>query len=181
MLLYIFAATETGSKFDGYSPAGVLYTPIQIDELKAEEVKDDTFNQAAVDSELRTKGIIIDDMSVAEAMEHDLKGRFIPAKKTTKDVFDSRSSVMPAANMSRLRENVYSSLVNAAESMLSGSIEAVPLKNGKKLPCTYCDYSDICGNPDGAVSRQPDAEKLAEAADILGKGTKGGNDNGLDN
>ena len=181
MLLYIFAATETGSKFDGYSPAGVLYTPIQIDELKAEEAKDDTFNQAAVDSELRTKGIIIDDMSVAEAMEHDLKGRFIPAKKTTKDVFDSRSSVMPAANMSRLRKNVYSSLVNAAESMLSGSIEAVPLKNGKKLPCTYCDYSDICGNPDGAVSRQPDAEKLAEAADILGKGTKGGNDNGVDN
>ncbi len=180
MLLYIFAATEKGSEFEGYSPAGVLYTPIQLDELKADEAKSDTFNQAAVDSELRTSGLVIDDMNVANAMEHDLKGRFIPAKKTANNVFDSHSSVIPAANMGRLRENVYSSLTEAAESMLSGKIEAVPLKNGKKVPCKYCDYADICGNRDGAVNRLPDAEKLAEAEDILGKNKKGGSEDALD-
>ena len=116
----------------------------------------------------------------ANAMEHDLKGRFIPAKKTANNVFDSHSSVIPAANMGRLRENVYSSLTEAAESMLSGKIEAVPLKNAKKVPYKYCDYADICGNRDGAVNRLPDAEKLAEAEDILGKNKKGGSEDALD-
>jgi hypothetical protein len=49
------------------------------------------------------------------------------------------------------------------------------------VPCKYGDYADICGNRDGAVNRLPDAEKLAEAEDILGKNRKGGNDDGLDN
>ena len=58
--------------------------------------------------------------------------------------------------------------------MLGGNIEAVPLKEGKKLPCTYCAFIDVCGNHDGAVSRQPSEEALAEAAEILGKSKKGG-------
>jgi len=174
MLLYLFAATEKGGEFEGFAPAGVLYTPIQIGELDAEESKDSTFNQNGVDSKLRTRGLLIDDISVAQAMEHDVGGRYIPAKLTAKGAFVSRSSVIPQANISRLRENVYSSLVSAAEAMLGGHIEAVPLRNGKKVPCTYCNFMDICGNHDGSVCRVPSEEKLAEAADILGKSRKGG-------
>lgn len=68
---------------------------------------------------------------------------------------------------------VYDSLTEAAESMLAGKIEAIPLARGKKKPCTYCGYADICGNPDGAVYRLPDAEKTDKAAELLGK-KKGG-------
>lgn len=174
MLLYMFAATENGAEFEGYAPAGVLYTPVQIGELDADESKDFSFNQSGVDSKLRTRGLLIDDVSVANAMEHEVGGRFIPAKLTAKGAFDSRSSVIHEDNISRLRDNVYSSLTSAAEAMLGGHIEAVPLKIAKKVPCTYCDFIDICGNHDGSVSRQPSEEALADAADILGKSKKGG-------
>ena len=174
MLLYMFAATEGSAEFADFKPAGVLYTPIQIGELDADDSKDNTFNQSGVDSKLRTRGLLIDDVAVANAMEHEVGGRYIPAKLTAKGGFDSRSSVIPEGNISRLRDNVYTTLTAAAEAMLGGHIEAVPLKNGKKLPCSYCDYVDICGNHDGAVSRQPSEEALTEAADILGKTKKGG-------
>ena len=173
MLLYLFAVTEKGSEFEGYSPAGVLYTPIQIGELEAEESKIDTYNQICVDSKLKTKGLVVDDVSVANAMEHDVKGRFIPVKLTSKGLFDSRSSVIPQSNIACLRNYVYSTLIGSAESMLDGCIDAIPLKNGKKSPCNYCNYSDICGNNDNILIKQPTEDKIVEAAEILGKKMKG--------
>ena len=169
MLLYMFSAVENGAEFAGYTPAGVLYAPIQIGEFDADDSRQEEFNQGLVDSVLRTKGVIIGDIEVAKAMEHDVRGRFIPAKLTTKGVFDSRSSVIPAENTDALREQVYGSLRETAESMLAGDIGAVPLVIGKKLPCTYCVYSNICGNPDGAIYRELDSEKLSAAAEVLGK------------
>ena len=174
MLLYLFSATEKGAVFGDCEPAGVLYTPIQIGEFDAEESRQNSFNQSLVDSKLRTQGLLIDDMDVVEAMEKDVCGRFIPAKLTAKGTFDSRSSVMPSDNMQKLRELVYNSLTEAAESMLAGEIEAVPLMRGKRKPCTYCGYADICGNPNGDICRVPDISKAEKAAEILGKKLKKG-------
>jgi ATP-dependent helicase/nuclease subunit B len=56
--------------------------------------------------------------------------------------------------------------------MLSGNIEAIPMVLGKKKPCTYCQFSDICGNSEGNVYRTPDAGKIEEAEKILGKSKK---------
>lgn len=174
MLLYLFAATEKGAAFEGHEPAGALYTPISLDEFNAEAAKQSTFNQGLVDSLLRNQGILIDDLAVIEAMEHDIKGRFIPARITKSGGLDSRSSVMPAGNMDLLKETVYSRLIEAAESMLAGHTEAIPLAKGKTKPCTYCQFSNICGNPEGSIFRVPDDEKLVAAAAVLGKTKKGG-------
>ena len=174
MLLYLFSATEKGAVFADHKPAGVLYTPVQIGDFDAEDSKQESFNQGLVDTKLRTQGLIIDDKKVVGAMEKDIAGRFIPAKLTSKGAFDSRSSVMPSDNMDRLRDMVYGNLTDAAESMLLGKIDAVPLVVAKRKACTYCGYADICGNPDGEVCCTPDAERTAEAADILGKKPKKG-------
>lgn len=174
MLLYLFAATEKGAVFEGHEPAGALYTPVSLDEFTSEAAKQSTYNQGLVDSLLRTQGILIDDMAVIDAMEHDIAGRFIPARLKKNGEYDSRSSVMPAGNMSQLKETVYSRLVEAAESMLAGHTEAIPLANGKKKPCSYCKFSNICGNPDGSISRVPDDEKLRSAEAVLGKTKRGG-------
>ena len=174
MLLYLFAATEKGAKFEKCEPAGVLYTPIQIGELNADDAKEPTFNQSTVDSKLKTQGLIIDNINVVKAMEHDIEGRYIPAKLTKSNVFDKRSSVMPMGNMHLLRDNIYACLIDAAEDMLSGNIEAIPMVIDKKKPCSYCRYSDICGNPEGTVFRVPDVSKIEEALKILGKDNKEG-------
>ena len=103
-------------------------------------------------------------------MEHGIGGRFIPAKLTSKGSYDSRcSSVISGELMNDLKNFVYQHLIDAAESMYSGSIEAVPLLNRKKLYCKYCEFVDICGNGDGTVFRESDADKIKESERLLGK------------
>ena len=174
MLLYLFASTEKSAVFKNYEPAGVLYTPIQMGELDADDAKEMTFNQSTVDLKLKTQGLIIDNINVVKAMEHDVEGRFIPVKLTKNNVFDKRSSVIPLENIHLLRDNVYASLIDAAKNMLSGNIEAIPMVIDKNKPCIYCKFSDICGNPEGNIFRTPDISKIEEAERILGKNKKEG-------
>ena len=169
MLLYLFASAERGSKYEGFIPAGVLYNPIQISDIEAEEAKIPDFNQTEVDSQLRTTGLIIDVRYVLEAMESKLSGRYIPAKINKDGTLRSGSSVISSDRMELLKSFVYESLREAAESMYSGDINADPLIEGKKLPCTYCAYSNICGNRIRKIFHKPDAEKIKKAAKILGR------------
>lgn len=169
MLLYLFAVSEKGGKYEDCKPAGVLYTPLQLSNISIDSAKIDEYNQAAVDSELKTTGLLIDSKEVLEKMEHGIGGKYIPVKLKKDGSFDRYSSIVSASGMSRLKDYVYGCLSEAAESMLSGNIEAVPMKMGNKIPCTYCGYANICGNGSGKICREPSADKLQEAASILGK------------
>ena len=103
-------------------------------------------------------------------MEKGVNGEFIPASiKKTDGFFSENSSVISAENMDSLKAFVYKSVVDMAESIYGGNIGALPLVNGSDMPCTFCDFSDICGNGDGSVCRGSDLEKQAEADRILGK------------
>lgn len=172
MLLYLFAACDKGGAYNGCKPAGVLYTPLQLSNIGIDPNKIDEYNSSAVDSELKTTGLLIDSKEVLEKMEHGIGGRYIPVKVKKDGEFDRYSSVVSETGMNRLRDHVYGWLKEAAESMLAGSIEAVPLRSGGKVPCSYCKYANICGNGSGKVCREPSSEKLKEAASILGKETE---------
>lgn len=172
MLLYLFASAESGSKYEGFIPAGVLYNPVQISDIVTEEAKISDFNQSEVDSQLKTTGLIIDNRCVLEAMESGLSGRYIPAKINKDGTFRSGSSVISGDGMKLLKKFVYESLRESAEAMYSGDINADPLIDGKKLPCAYCTYGNICGNSSGKIFHEPDREKISEAAKILGKEVK---------
>ena len=169
MFTYLFAVCGENGIYDGCKPAGVLYTPMELSGIDIEQAKVEEFNQAAVDSQLKNTGLLIDRKDVLEKMEHGLGGKYIPAKLKKDGEFDSYSSVISEAGMDKLKKYVYDSISEAAEALLNGDIGAVPLKNGKKLSCGYCSYANICGNGDGKISRSPDAEKLKEAAELLGK------------
>ena len=56
-------------------------------------------------------------------------------------------------------------------SIKSGEIEADPLRNGNVSPCSYCDYSSVCGNFPNIIHRDYDpeaAEKMsAKLNDII--------------
>lgn len=177
MLMYLFAACEDGGVYEDYKAAGVLYTPLQLAGIAIDQAKIEEYNQAAVDSELKTTGLLIDKKDVLEKMEHGLGGKYIPVKVKKDGSFDRFSSVVSEKGMDKLRDYVYEHLTDAAESLLNGDISAIPLKTGNRVSCSYCNYADICGNGDGKLNRQPDAEKMTEAAKILGKET---GDNGVD-
>ena len=169
MLLYLFASTDKGGIYEGYEPAGVLYSPVRISNIEQENNKVETKNMAAVSSALRTSGLVLGDMDILEAMEKNVRGEFIPVKLDKTGVPDKRSSCISAEGMTLLRNYTYGKLKNMAESLLEGDAEAVPLLLKKNLPCTYCEYINICDNSELLRQRTPDDEAVAEAQEILGK------------
>ena len=172
MLIYLFAAVDKGALYDGFIPAGVLYTPVRIDDLDSDDIKILSYNQSAIDSKLKTTGLLIDNKKVLESMEHGVSGRFIPANIKKDGTCGAYSSVISEDLMDDLKKFVYQHLIDMAESMYNGNIEAVPLLSKKKLPCKYCEFADICGNGDGTVFHESDENKLEEAKRLLGKSKK---------
>ena len=169
MLTYLFAVCGKNGAYKGYKPAGVLYTPMEISTIDIEQAKIDEFNQTALYTQLKNTGLLIDRKDILDKMEHGLEGKYIPAKLKKDGEFDSYSNVISESQIDKLKDFVYSSISEAGESILNGNAEAIPLKIGKKIPCSYCIYADVCGNGDGKICREPDSEKLYEAAGILGK------------
>ena len=167
MLLYLFASTDEGGLYQDFQPAGVLYSPIQLSEVKLEDHRIDSRNDSEIDSGLKTSGLIIGDLDVLEAMENGVAGKYIPAKLNASGELNKKSGCISKEGMKLLRENVYGKLREMAESLLSGDAEAVPLILEKKKPCDFCDYMNICDNSLLERYRVPDPEKVAEAEKIL--------------
>ncbi|WP_297955532.1 PD-(D/E)XK nuclease family protein [uncultured Ruminococcus sp.] len=169
MLLYLFASTDKGGLYEGYEPAGVLYSPMRISEVSIDDHKIETKNSSAVKSSFRTTGLVLGDMDILQAMEKNVMGEFIPVKLDKNGVPDKNSECISAEGMTLLRNYTYGKLVSMAESLLDGNAEAVPLVMSGKIPCTYCDYVNICDNSELTSQRLPDEAQVAEAAEILGK------------
>ncbi len=167
MLLYLFASTETGGLYEGYEPAGVLYSPVQISDIKLEKHRINTINSTALKSSLKTSGLILSDIEVLEAMEKNISGNFIPARLNKNGSIDEKSSCISAEGMKQLKDYTYKKLTEMAESLLMGNAEAVPLINGNNTPCSFCNYGDICDNSLMTRYRTADETSISEAEKIL--------------
>jgi len=167
MLMYLFSTTDKGGVYDDYQPAGVLYSPVQIQDFSPEASKVDSFNKDILNSSLKTSGLVLSDMSVLNAMENGIRGEYIPVKQTKSGDLYANSSCISHIGLGQLREFTYGKLKEMAEALLAGNAEAVPLVLGKKSPCKFCDYMIICDNSKNERFRSPDPESLAEAQRIL--------------
>ena len=169
MLLYLFASTDKGGIYEGYEPAGVLYSPVRISDVGLENSKIDCKNSNAVKQALRTNGLVLGDTDILEAMEKGVNGEFIPVKFDKNGVPDRYSECISAEGMTLLRKYTYSKLIDMAESLYSGNVDAVPLVLNGVKPCSYCNYSNICGNSESDSSRTCSDTEIAEAEEILNK------------
>lgn len=168
MLLYLFSITEEHGLFSDCEPAGVLYSPVSIKYVKSDESRADTENISAIDSSLRTSGLILSDRSVLEAMEHSIQGRYVPAKLDKNSRIDKSSECITSEGFTRLKEYTYNKLVAMADSLYSGDAAASPLIiNGKANPCEYCEFVDVCGNNSLAECRIAEENILPEILSIL--------------
>lgn len=174
MLIYLFSATEANGLYSDCKPAGVLYSPVQINSVTAEESKTDTLNSSVIESGLKGSGLVLSDMDVLSAMESGVNGRFIPVKTNKDGAIDSRSSCISPSGMELLREYTYGKLKDMAESLLSGDAEALPLVMGTDIPCTSCDFGDICGNSEAEIFRSLEESEVEKADEILSMKTERG-------
>ena len=167
MLLYLFAATDNGGIFEKYTPAGVLYSPVRISDVHLEAFRIDTKNSNAINSALRTSGLVLGDKEVLQAMERNINGEFVPVKLDKNGVPDKYSECISEEGMHILKNYTYKKLTGMAESLFSGDVDAVPLVLDGKMPCTYCNYINICDNSEMTRYREPIETDIAEVQAIL--------------
>ena len=105
--------------------------------------------------------------AILEAMEKGVNGRYIPVKLDKNGAPDKYSECISSEGMTLLRNYTYKKLVGMAESLLSGDAEAVPLVVKGNVPCTFCDYINICDNSELLRHRAPNDNDVSEAMDIL--------------
>jgi len=178
MLIYLFAVWNTQSgRYKGSVPAGILYMP--ANRLEGELPREATEDQIASEPRkaYRMNGLLLDDESVLEAMDHELKGVFIPVKRlaTEKKITDENgeeqivkfykdSPIASLAELGELERYTEKLLGDMAVELHQGEIAAYPLAEGEKLPCDYCDYRTVCGRESEDPAREK--EKLGDSKEV---------------
>ncbi len=185
MILYLFAVSEKNTKYGKYEPAGVLYVPTQIQNIKSknrDEKDSEGYNQKLADDSFRNSGLILGKKDVILAMENSGNGKYIPALIKGGVIVEKSSSCINSGAMSELKDYTYDKLRNMAKSLIEGDVKAEPLMLGAdKTPCKYCGYANVCGNANGITVRLPDEKEIEQVNEILSKKTeKEEEENGLD-
>lgn len=146
MLLYLFAVCQNGgARYGGAetAPAGVLYLP-------AKDITQKNTGQPLDESrlkQLRMNGLILRDVDVLQAMEEKGEGVFIPAT-VEKNEIGQKSTVASRKDFNNIRALVERLLVQMANTLLAGDVDAVPTGESEKMPCRYCDFRALCGHED---------------------------------
>lgn len=167
MLLYLFTLERNGAAlYPAPTPAGVEY--LQADPAPKTGPRLD----AAPGAEpYPIYGLLRDEESVYRAMDTKATGQFVPIKFSTKNeqpTTASAKNLADAAKLDRVRTHLDGLLIEMAQNLYGGRIEASPLCVKDKSPCSYCDYRAVCRHSDGTqercVSLKKDADPFAPPA-----------------
>ena len=146
MLLYLFSLAENGDKLYEHEivPAGVMYVPARSPEVKADAPIGDAEFAKKRSSELRRKGLVLDDPNVLYAMEHSDKPVFLPVSSR------SKSALVSAERLGILAKHIDKTLCEMAAELRAGSIAADPYyAKQEDTACKNCEYFDACRFADG--------------------------------
>ena len=155
MLIYLFAlCDDPAGPFGEVEPAGILYMPGNVSAAKTSPEAGEEEVRREVSKGLRMSGIVLDEDRVLRAMERELEGKYIPAKKKKDETFTAGSMVQSGEDFLRLREVVYQNIREMAEELTKGKIAPLPARGGRvKDPCSYCGFGPLCNNAGGPVFR----------------------------
>lgn len=161
MLLYLFIICENSGRYavDGVRPGGVLYHPLS--DLIVERGKDNAERL----KQMCMSGLVLDDPSVVLAMEAEGNKHFIPANLNKEG--HPTGNVVTDKQFALLRGLVEDLLTQMARRLLAGDIEALPLKNGEKSQCAYCEYQAICGRDADAPVNRLEHKRMAQVLEEL--------------
>ena len=184
LLIYLIALIEGDSDLNQQGdliPAGIVYTPAQFINAETQQktdylYEDQEYIAASVEigkksivKALARYGIVVDNKEVLQAMnENYAKSKFVPAERRTSNMLKS------------LSEYAKSRLEDSAKRLLDGEIQAQPLCEQEstiiKKPCTYCDFSQICGvktkRPKRLISNKKDEKALIDLLSTMSDAEK---------
>ena len=150
MLLYLFTLEREGSAlFDGRElvPAGVLYLPAREAVVAGSRSMTEEAVRRAVDRELKRRGLVLDEPTVLEAMEHPGEEgfRFLPVKLSAKTGNITGEALVSAERLGKLEKHIRRILDEIGSELAAGKITADPYWRGpEQNACKYCDYVSAC-------------------------------------
>ena len=148
MLIYLAAIVEQGEM----EPAGILYMPAVRPSVSALDGESREKAEKKASDELRMKGLLIDQVSLLEAMESDGEGRYIPASKKKDGSYSSTSSIISGGQMQGVLCYIKDLIVKMGTNLKAGNIPPNPLK-GDYDACAYCPYFPVCGHEEADGGR----------------------------
>ena len=161
MLIYLDNIYKNGQKLFGeIIPAGVLYHPSVSPAPKNSRHDGDGLVANTRLKEMAMNGLILDDQNVINAMEAEAnKGLFLSSSKTQKENYVNLSVLL------KIMQKIESQMEEMVNSLFEGDVDAIPLVSGEyNHPCTYCDFSQICGreeeDPETLITKKSKEEIL---------------------
>jgi ATP-dependent helicase/nuclease subunit B len=184
LLIYLFAIKDNAAEryrkklatqFDAIQTAGALYVPAKESVVSAPRGTDEKTLHTMREKLLCRSGLLLDDVDILNAMEQGItgNGRFLPigVKKNGEWTSATKNSLASMAQMGKLYRHIQKTLKMMGHELLSGSIDAEPIVQGKQnTACSWCPYAAVCqydetlGDHGRAAYQQP-AEMVWEAMD----------------
>ena len=153
MLIYLFALQSQAKERFGSAviPAGVLYFPARLPVLSGTERMDDAAAEQARRSQLRRKGLLLDDERSLQAMEPaEGSPRYLPYKILRSG--ERSGDLATGEQISLLREYVFRTLADMTDEIFSGTLTPDPYVRGTSdSSCKYCEYRTVCHIDSGKI------------------------------
>lgn len=144
MLLYLFTlARNGGAKFENPAEAGVLYL------MADPPPKTGTRDQAARETRYRLDGLILDDPAVVRGMDREASGLFVPFGFKADGAPRSAEKLASLEKLGRIRRHIDTLVLEMAQDLYAGKIDAAPVCKNGRAPCVYCDWRSVCRHEDG--------------------------------
>jgi ATP-dependent helicase/nuclease subunit B len=144
LLVYLQAVLSARSN-EGrpVKPGGIFYFKIDDPIINVETIKASV--EKALARELRMRGVVLKDVSVAQHMDHDLgSSDVIPASLTREGEFTRYSSVLAEAEFMALLQHVRGLIRTMGSEILEGRVAIDPVSKDGKTACANCPYWSIC-------------------------------------
>lgn len=144
MFIYLFALWQNGKdKYGEITPAGVLYYPANSPLVSVERSEAPEDVAVKKQKRCRMQGIVLNDCDVVVAMDKTSGGLYIPVDFNAKG--EMKGSLIRLSQLEKLKEKADGILVEMADALHGGRIEAVPAYGASyKNVCKYCDYKSVC-------------------------------------
>ena len=171
MLIYLLSlSTDTGEKYSGSVPAGLLYInakdkPVDASHLNA------SLKQKGEEGRYQMSGMLLNEDAVIHGMEHEPSGKFIPIK-LDKSGNIKGGPLVSRDQLEKIRCKLDALIADMGNALHAGNIDTLPYQSGSSNACDWCDYKAICRNKD--KHREVEVPSFEQALQEL----EGGEENG---
>ncbi len=167
MLIYLFAIWQNGGNlYKNVTPAGILYyqakSPRVSESKKLSRHADAATVSKSIKERLRMSGMVLDNITVISAMEHNIEGVYIPVTKNEDGTLSG--NIISIDSLQLLQKRVDRIIREMASQLQGGIIPAFPTENG----CKYCDFHDVCRRDTADPVRVIESIGFQDAVSMLG-------------